>query len=80
MTAHASAPPALVKDPHGIRYATGNHLGKGGFAVCYKANIVDPGKQEEGRAVALKIVKSKMEPAKLAQKVSLAAIPLVSCR
>ena len=73
MTVHASAPPALVSDPHGIQYATGSHLGKGGFAVCYKANIVDNGKQE-GRAVALKIVKSKMEPAKLAQKVKLSPL------
>ena len=77
MTVHASAPPALVNDPHGIQYASGKYLGKGGFAICYKANIVNPSKQEEGRAVALKIVKSKMEPAKLAQKVSLTASALV---
>ena len=68
MANHAEAPPALLSDPHGIQYTTGIRLGKGGFAICHRAEVIERGKT--GRAVALKIVKSKMEPAKLAQKVN----------
>lgn len=70
MSIHADPPPAIVSEPHGIKYATSNPLGKGGFAICYKAERLD-GDKPTGHVVALKIVKTKMEPAKLAQKVSI---------
>lgn len=65
---HAEPPPLIVAEPTGINYATGGPLGKGGFAICHKAERYD-GNKPTGHIVALKIVKSKMEPAKLAQKV-----------
>ncbi|KAF2736651.1 Pkinase-domain-containing protein [Polyplosphaeria fusca] len=64
---HADAPPELVADPEGLQYATGPQLGKGGFAICHRAKLL--GHEHLGsNTVALKIVKSKMEPPKLAQK------------
>lgn len=65
---HADPPPPIVTEPTGINYATGAALGKGGFAICHRAEQYD-GSRPIGRLVALKIVKTKMEPAKLAQKV-----------
>ena len=67
MSVHADPPPAIVTEPHGINYATSNQLGKGGFAICFKAERLE-GSKPSGHLVALKIVKTKMEPAKLAQK------------
>ncbi|KAH3909066.1 serine/threonine-protein kinase [Parastagonospora nodorum] len=64
---HADAPPSVVRDPEGLQYETGPHLGKGGFAICHRAKLM--GHDHLGSStVALKIVKSKMEPPKLAQK------------
>ncbi|KAF1830333.1 hypothetical protein BDW02DRAFT_633736 [Decorospora gaudefroyi] len=64
---HADAPPAVVQDPEGLQYETGPQLGKGGFAICHRAKLL--GHEHLGSStVALKIVKSKMEPPKLAQK------------
>jgi hypothetical protein len=65
---HAEPPPPIVTEPSGINYATGSALGKGGFAICHKAERYD-GSKPTGQMVALKIVRTKMEPAKLAQKV-----------
>ena len=65
---HADPPPPVVTEPSGISYATGGALGKGGFAICHKAERYD-GSRPTGQIVALKIVKTRMEPAKLAQKV-----------
>ncbi|KAI7209792.1 Pkinase-domain-containing protein [Hortaea werneckii] len=67
MSVHAEPPPPIVTEPHGINYATGSALGKGGFAICHRAERYD-GSRPTGHLVALKIVKTKMEPAKLAQK------------
>ncbi|KAF2766899.1 Pkinase-domain-containing protein [Teratosphaeria nubilosa] len=64
---HADPPPPIVTEPSGIHYATGAALGKGGFAICHRAERYD-GNKPTGHMVALKIVKTKMEPAKLAQK------------
>ena len=64
---HAEPPPPIVTEPTGVNYATGSALGKGGFAICHRAETYD-GNRPTGRMVALKIVKSKMEPVKLAQK------------
>ncbi|CAI6331490.1 unnamed protein product [Periconia digitata] len=64
---HAAAPPDVVRDPEGLEYETGQQLGKGGFAICHRAKLL--GHESLGNTtVALKIVKSKMEPPKLAQK------------
>ncbi|KAF2836566.1 hypothetical protein M501DRAFT_1007270 [Patellaria atrata CBS 101060] len=68
MSVHAEPPPQLVSEPvGGIQYATGAQLGKGGFAICHRAERLDGG-HPTGHILALKIVKSKMEPLKLAQK------------
>ncbi|KAF2858746.1 Pkinase-domain-containing protein [Piedraia hortae CBS 480.64] len=65
---HAAPPPPIVMEPTGqFSYATGPALGKGGFAICHRAERIENNKQT-GHLVALKIVKTKMEPAKLAQK------------
>lgn len=69
MSVHADPPPPIVSEPHGISYATANQLGKGGFAICFKAERLDQDRPT-GHVVALKIVRTKMEPAKLAQKVN----------
>jgi myosin-1 len=68
MSLHADPPPRIVREPHGVQYITADQLGKGGFAICYRAeqcNFTEP----SGKLVALKIVRSQMEPQKLAQKV-----------
>ncbi|KAF2806649.1 uncharacterized protein BDZ99DRAFT_573394 [Mytilinidion resinicola] len=67
MSVHADAPPAVVNDPSGLQYVTGRQLGKGGFAICHHAELLEKGNRT-GNIIALKIVKSKMEPPKLAQK------------
>ncbi|KAF2400442.1 hypothetical protein EJ06DRAFT_582273 [Trichodelitschia bisporula] len=67
MSVHAEAPPPIVREPsHDVHYVTGKYLGKGGFAICYRAELYDG--KPSGKIVALKIVRSKMEPPKLAQK------------
>ncbi|KAJ4382897.1 class II myosin [Didymella sp. IMI 355093] len=64
---HAEPPPEVVRDPEGLQYETGPQLGKGGFAICHRAKLL--GHEHLGSStVALKIVRSKMEPPKLAQK------------
>lgn len=65
---HADPPPKVVREPHGIQYITADQLGKGGFAICYRAEQCEKN-VPTGKVVALKIVKSQMEPQKLAQKV-----------
>lgn len=65
---HAEPPPPIVTESTGINYATGAALGKGGFAICHRAERYE-GSKPTGHVVALKIVKTRMEPAKLAQKV-----------
>lgn len=65
---HAEPPPEVVRDPEGLQYETGPQLGKGGFAICHRAKLM--GHDHLGSStVALKIVRSQMEPPKLAQKV-----------
>jgi hypothetical protein len=66
---HAEPPPEIVRDAEGIQYETGAQLGKGGFAICHRAKLTGRPYLKEQRTVALKIVRSKMEPPKLAQKV-----------
>ena len=78
MSIHADAPPAVVSDPSGSQYATGPQLGKGGFAICHRAELLQQNKPT-GDIIALKIVKSKMEPPKLAQKVRLVYLHLCYC-
>lgn len=68
MSVHADPPPAVVREPNKLTYLAGSQLGKGGFAICHRAELCEDGKPS-GKIVALKIVRSKMEPAKLAQKV-----------
>ena len=67
---HADPPPKVVREPTGVQYITADRLGRGGFAICYRAEQCE-GTKPSGKTVALKIVRSKMEPQKLAQKVCL---------
>jgi myosin-1 len=68
MSVHADPPPVVVREPNNIHYVTGDQLGKGGFAICHRGELWVDMKPAD-KVVALKIVRSKMEPAKLAQKV-----------
>jgi myosin-1 len=68
MSLHADPPPPVVHEPNDIQYRTADQLGKGGFAICYRAEQC-VNSRPLGKIVALKIVKSQMEPQKLAQKV-----------
>lgn len=70
MSVHADPPPPIVREPKGLQYVTGEQLGKGGFAICHRGELCIDTKPT-GKIVALKIVKSNMQPAKLAQKVGL---------
>nr|POF19921.1 serine/threonine-protein kinase plo1 [Quercus suber] len=65
---YAEPPPPIISDASGVTYATGSALGKGGFAICHRAERYD-GSKPTGQMVALKIVKSIITPAKLAQKI-----------
>jgi myosin I len=69
MSLHADPPPRIVREPNGIQYITADQLGKGGFAICYRAEQLSNSTVSPGNVVALKIVRSQMEPQKLAQKV-----------
>jgi len=73
MRSHADAPPQVVYDPTGRQYHTEKQLGRGGFAICWQAQQTE-GTRTTSKTVALKIVKSKVEPRKLAQKVSSLAV------
>jgi hypothetical protein len=68
-TTYADLPPALVSDPAGIQYHMEKQLGRGGFAICWRAQQVD-NTHASRKTVAMKIVKSKIELNKVAQKVS----------
>lgn len=67
---HPPPPPPEVREPpssdrkYGAIYQTGNCLGKGGFAICYEAQLAGTKKR-----YALKIVKSYMPQKKMEQKV-----------
>ena len=65
---HADPPPQIVRERTNYHYVTADQLGKGGFAICYRA---EAWKDEKplGKTVALKIVRSRMDNQKLAQKV-----------
>ncbi|KAF2798632.1 kinase-like protein [Melanomma pulvis-pyrius CBS 109.77] len=66
-TTYADPPPALVCDPTGLQYQMEKQLGRGGFAICWQAQQVDT-THGSRKTVAMKIVKSKMETKKMAQK------------
>ncbi|KAK4998193.1 Cell cycle serine/threonine-protein kinase cdc5/MSD2 [Elasticomyces elasticus] len=64
---HAEPPPAVVTEPLGVQYATGPLLGKGGFAICHEAELLE-NEKPTGQVFALKIVRTKMQNPKLTQK------------
>ena len=74
---HAPKPPPVVVQPPvddsslSENYKTGNHLGKGGFAVCYEGELQSKRPSVKDRIYALKIVPSKMNHKKMEDKVSL---------
>lgn len=65
---HPPPPPPIVYEPgeDGERYATGQYLGKGGFAICYEGRLL-----RNGRVFAMKVVRSEMTQKKMAEKVLL---------
>ena len=81
----ASPPPKYVIQPPGPggvlseKYATGQFLGKGGFAICHEGELV--GKKYGGQVhkFALKIVKAKMSVKKMEEKVWLQSRIEVLC-
>lgn len=72
---HAPKPPDLVVQPAidedsiPESYRTGNHLGKGGFAVCYEGELQCQRDKSSDRVYALKIVPAKMTQKKMEDKV-----------
>ena len=74
---HAPKPPAVVVQPPldekslSESYRTGNHLGKGGFAVCYEGELQCRNENMRDRIYALKIVPAKMNHKKMEDKVCL---------
>lgn len=72
---HAPKPPAVVVQPPldgeslSEDYRTGNHLGKGGFAVCYEGELKCKNDSTRDRIYALKIVPAKMNHKKMEDKV-----------
>lgn len=72
---HPPKPPYYVSEPDGPngisgeRYRTGSLLGKGGFAICYKAELCNERYGEAVHEFALKIVKTHMSQKKMLEKV-----------
>ena len=72
---HAPKPPDLVvqppvdEDSEPESYRTGNHLGKGGFAICYEGELQCETENSRDRVYALKIVPAKMNQKKMEDKV-----------
>lgn len=60
MSMLAEPPPAIVQEPKDIQYITGDKLGNGGFAICYRGEMCQRSKPT-GKIIALKIVKSQMD-------------------
>lgn len=80
---HAPKPPAVVVQPPldgtslSESYRTGNHLGKGGFAVCYEGELQCRNDNMRDRIYALKIVPAKMNHKKMEDKVVLYRLEFV---
>lgn len=74
---HAPKPPPVVVQPPvdesslPENYKTGNHLGKGGFAVCYEGELQCHRPNIKEHIYALKIVPAKMTNKKMEDKVAL---------
>lgn len=74
---HAPKPPPVVvqppidEDSPPEDYRTGNHLGKGGFAVCYEGELQCSRPSMKDRIYALKIVPANMNHKKMEDKVHL---------
>ncbi len=72
---HPPKPPYYVSEPDGPngasgeRYKTGSLLGKGGFAICYKAELCNERYGDAVHEFALKIVKTHMNQKKMLEKV-----------
>ena len=72
---HAPKPPPVVLQPPVDEYSlaetyrTGNHLGKGGFAVCYEGELQCTKPSMRDRIYALKVVPAKMNHKKMEDKV-----------
>lgn len=67
-------PPLVIQPPtspgsHSDQYRIGNHLGKGGFAVCYEGELQCKRNSTQDRIYALKTVPAKMNNRKMEDKV-----------
>lgn len=72
---HGIKPPSIVVQPASSKgalsdqYKTGNHLGKGGFAVCYEGELQCKKYKTADRIYAMKVVPAKMNNKKMEDKV-----------
>lgn len=72
---HAIKPPPIIVQPpvqEGLlsdKYRIGNHLGKGGFAVCYEGELQCKKYKTADRIYALKVVPATMNHKKMEDKV-----------
>lgn len=69
-------PPLIVQPPAGQgmlsdKYKIGNHLGKGGFAVCYEGELQCRKYNTQDKIYALKTVPAKMNSKKMEEKVEI---------
>jgi myosin-1 len=76
MSMLADPPPEIVREPKDIQYITGDKLGNGGFAICYRGELCQKNKPT-GKIVALKIVKSQMDR-RVIQKVCVSTMSMTS--
>lgn len=72
-------PPIVIQPPISQgslsdKYKIGNHLGKGGFAVCYEGELQCRKYNTQDRIYALKTVPAKMSNKKMEEKVGSRAI------
>ena len=83
---HAPKPPAVVVQPPldgtsvSETYKTGDHLGKGGFAVCYEGELQCRKDKMRDHIYALKIVPAKMNHKKMEDKVCWHRLEFVGIR
>ena len=61
--------PPIAKGGLAEKYRTGRCLGKGGFAICYEAELKNKRSGNEKSVFALKIVKAIMNQRKMEEKV-----------
>ena len=59
MSVHAEPPPPVVSEPKDYQYATGAQLGKGGFAICHRAELLE--QRVDSLTAALQQVRGQLD-------------------